>query len=210
MNKTPQKQKTGARRSDNGEAFLELSWPSRRRRVNLSKVSGGWIVEVPLTRGKVAIIDAQDAPEVFRYKWYASKQQGWTFYAVTSIHKEGRQTALLMHRLILDPPPGIQVDHRNRNGLDNRRCNLRILDKSNQQRHNSKVPSHSISGLKGVSYAKGSWLKNRKWRARIVVDGHEKRLGYFNTKEEAAAAYDAVALHYFGEFARTNQMITAG
>ena len=173
----------------------------------MSKVSGGWIVKVPLSRGKVAIIDAQDAPEVFRYKWHAQKD-GWTFYATATIRKEdGRQTALLMHRLILNPPPGIQVDHRNRNGLDNRRCNLRILDSPNQQRHNSKVPLHSGSGLKGVSYAKRSFHRNRKWRARIVVDGHEKHLGYFHTKEEAAMAYDAAALHYFGEFARTNQMM---
>jgi hypothetical protein len=157
-------------------------------------------LEIPLSQGKIAIIDAEDASEVLRYKWCTYKKAN-TFYAATNIQKEdGKQTTLLMHRLILNPPPKSQVDHRNGNGLDNRRSNLRIPDNAaSQQQQNSGLRSNNTSGFKGVYWRKDC----RKWRAQITLHGCKKHLGYFETKEEAAIAYDKAAQELFGQFART-------
>ena len=106
-----------------------------------------------------------------------------------------------MHRLILGCGPGEEVDHRNGNGLDNRRGNLRpathALNQANVRRVRAK------SGFKGVS----RWVRPspRPWRAHITVKGRMKFLGAFATPEEAARAYDAAARELFGEFACTNE-----
>ena len=101
-----------------------------------------------------------------------------------------------MHRLILQLPPRTpQIDHRNCDGLDNRRKNLRLATPA-QNNYNLKTPRHNTSGLKGASWQK----RDRKWRALI----QSKWLGCFQTKEEAAAAYDKAACELFGEFARPN------
>jgi hypothetical protein len=93
--------------------------------------------------------------------------------------------------------PSRLVDHKDLNGLNNRWDNLRLATHS-QNTTNSRVRSDSISGLKGVSFHK---IKNR-YQARIKVDRKTIRLGYFNTAEEAHAAYCDAAEHHFGEFAR--------
>jgi hypothetical protein len=157
-------------------------------------------VKILLANGKATVIDAQDAERVLRHKWHAKKNShSRTFYAATNVQK----VTLQLHRFILQLPPRIpQVDHRNCDGLDNRRCNLRIANDS-QQRANTRLPSHNTSGFKGVFWVK----RKRKYQASIKVNGRNIHLGYFKNKEEAAAAYDAAALHYFHEFARTNQMI---
>ena len=89
----------------------------------------------------------------------------------------------------------MQVDHKNRNGLDNRRDNLRLATHG-QNLANSKT--HSESGFKGVE-------KNKhRFYASISIDGKTKKLGGYDTPEEAARAYDEAALEQFGEFARIN------
>ena len=100
-----------------------------------------------------------------------------------------------MHRVILNAPPGREVDHINRNGLDNRRSNLRLA--THAQNEANKPPRGEY---KGAYWCK----KSGRWRASIRVDGRLRHMGRFATREEAARVYDDAALEAFGEFAYLN------
>lgn len=106
-----------------------------------------------------------------------------------------------LHRLIMDPPSDMEIDHINGDRTDNRKSNLRICGKSENIK-NVKKRKDNTSGWKGVR-----WLKNRrKWLACLQVDGKYKHLGHFNTPEEAAKAYNRGAIKYHGEFAKLNKI----
>jgi AP2 domain. len=98
----------------------------------------------------------------------------------------------------MDAPRREQVDHKNRNGLDNRRSNLRLCSDM-QNKHNMAPYKNNKSGLKGVTFFQGKY-----WRATIVVNKKQISLGLYKTPGEAARAYDEAALANFGEFARIN------
>src|SRR3990167_5487837 len=103
--------------------------------------------KIKLTQGMVATVDDEDFEWLNYYKWYAVKpHRSNTFYAVTKI---GRKTTYI-HRLIINTPANKITDHKNRNGLDNRKINLRICDYSDNF-HNAIVRKNCKSGLKGVS-----------------------------------------------------------
>lgn len=106
-----------------------------------------------------------------------------------------------MHRLILDAPKGMQVDHINGNGLNNRRENIRLCTHE-QNSYNQQKPY-------GSSKYKGVCRKRGKWDAQIRASGKIIWLGSFATEDEAANAYDEAALKHFGEFAFTNKMYIA-
>jgi hypothetical protein len=95
--------------------------------------------------------------------------------------------------------PGQLVDHWNRDGLDNRRCNLRIANYS-QNAANSGPSVRNTSGYKGVTFSR----RADKWQAGIQVNGKFQFLGHWATREDAARAYDAAATKFFGEFAHLN------
>lgn len=105
-----------------------------------------------------------------------------------------------MHRLLIYVPPGFEVDHINRNGLDNRRANLRTCTKSENAANREKVGGDTSSKYKGVHRRADSG----KWMARIKVNGRRRSLGCFYSEEEAALAYNVAATEEFGEFARVN------
>ncbi len=108
-----------------------------------------------------------------------------------------------MHRLIMNPPKGMEVDHINGNRLDNRRENLRIVT-SQQNKMNSGTRKHS-SIYKGVS-----WNKNSKsWRANMTFNKKHISLGQYINEYHAALAYDLWALDLFKEFAKTNFKIVS-
>lgn len=150
----------------------------------------GDIARVPLYGSELAaIIDATDVDLVSRFKWRYVRG-----YAQARPSVKGRTTSLLMHRLLLNPEDGLQVDHIDRDRLNNRRANLRLATPS-QNMGNCGRQVNNTSGYKGVhQQSSGRWSAklNRKW------------LGTFDTAHEAAAAYDAAALEHFGEFAATN------
>jgi len=149
---------------------------------------------IPLTQGKFAIVDPADFDELSQYKWTAAKSPN-TFYAVRSA--QGRQ--IRMHRLITDAPKGLVVDHRNHNGLDNRKENLRLCTRSENAR-NQRPQTGRSSKYKGVC-----WHKNqKKWLARVYSKGVTYHLGSFNSEIAAAKAYDKKAKELFGEFAHLN------
>jgi hypothetical protein len=107
-----------------------------------------------------------------------------------------------LHRYLTEAPDGAVVDHINGDPSDNRRCNLRITTQSGNM-CNSRLRSDSTTGYKGVSMDK----RDGMYRAYIYYKGKQIALGYYDNPEEAAAAYDKAAVFYFGEYARTNQML---
>jgi len=153
---------------------------------------------IELTRGLVAIVDDEDYERLSAWKWHAVTDYRGESYACRHAKKgEPGPRYVLMHRMICQTDK--DVDHRNGDGLDNRRENLRPATRS-QNIANSRPSSSSKSGLKGVD-----WHRQRgKWRAQITVLGRHQYLGLFATALEAAAAYDRAAVEAFGEFARTN------
>jgi len=157
------------------------------------------MIEIPLTQGQIALIDDEDYEIVSRYKWSAR----WSpctnsFYAITNTPSiRGKRKTLLMHRLIMDAQPGQQADHINRLTLDNRKSELRLCTGS-QNQHNAAKRTDNTSGYKGVSWHK----RNKKWQARITVNGKDRYLGSFLTPELAHEAYCNAADELRGEFAR--------
>jgi hypothetical protein len=154
-------------------------------------------VEIPVSGGLVALVDDEDVELVSQYSWF-KRDAGTVVYALTRGPRPERKH-IRMHRLIMNAEPGQYVDHKNGNGLDNRRSNLRFATRVENSR-NMRV--QNASGYKGVHRA--SKLINRCWVASIRVDGRMLYLGAYPTPEEAARAYDAAAVTHFGEFAVTN------
>lgn len=152
-------------------------------------------MEIAIGGGKVALVDDADAAAVAGIKWWARKgPASETFYATAS---GGRQ----MHRLIMGAARGQVVDHRNHNGLDNRRENLRLC--TNAENLRNRLPNKvAVSRFKGVKRG-----HRNRWRAVIQVDGERFSLGAFETEELAARQYDRAARLMHGEFALTNEMI---
>jgi hypothetical protein len=156
------------------------------------------MIEIPLTKGKVAIIDDEDAQFVLKHKWRArSNGKGW--YARTNIRVGDKQRTITMHRMILDAPRGSVVDHINHNPLDNRRCNLRFASPS-QSNYNARKHQDNTSGYKGVYYERD----RKTFRASINHERVRYRLGRFPSAEEAARVYDTAARVFHGEYACLN------
>lgn len=147
---------------------------------------------IPLTRGLITIIDPDDWPLSSQYVWHAHRGRK-TWYAYRQV-AGGRQQGL--HTLLTGQ---LGTDHKNGNGLDNRRLNLRVAD-STQNHANTGLAVHNTSGFKGVSWHVGRGA----WRAQIGLGGRRQHLGYAATPEEAALIYDLAAREHYGEFARLN------
>lgn len=149
---------------------------------------------LPLTKGMSTVVDAEDYSMLCGDKWIAVAGNS-TFYAV---RRRGRKQ-ISIHRLVMNAPEGMVVDHINHNGLDNRKCNLRICTIA-QNSCNQRSLAGSSSRYKGV------WLNkhDKIFTASIGYNGRKIHLGTFADETEAARAYDAKAREFFGEYAFLN------
>ena len=152
--------------------------------------------KIKLTKGKHAIVDAEDYEKIAEYDWQAIEGRCGNFYAGRI---EGGKI-IYMHRQIMNNPAGAIVDHKYRNGLNNTKRNLRIVTAAQNSCNSGKTSSNCTSKYKGVNYSKD---KN-KWRAYITHKAMRRHLGYFASEEDAAKAYDDAARKYHGDFACLN------
>ena len=163
------------------------------RSINVSETAS---VRIPLTRGKFAIVDAEDAARVRAHNWCAVSS-GNGFYAGRGEYNSQslKSKSILMHRFIMGAGIGQEIDHINGDRMDNRKRNLRFCTRA-QNAANAAAHRDSTSSYKGVSWNK----KDRRWVAHL----RNKHLGNFKAEKSAAIAYDAKAREAYGEFARLN------
>ena len=156
---------------------------------------------IPLTQGKFATVDDEDYDYLMQWKWSASQNHG-NWYATRQVRrKKNCQDTVFMHRdlLGLKRGDGLSVDHKDTNGLNNVKTNLRLC--SNQQNQWNRRPYTEKSSIyKGVSW----FRQSKKWKAQIRYDYGLLYLGLFDDQIDAARAYDKKAKELFGEFARPN------
>ena len=151
--------------------------------------------EIPLTQGKVALVDDADFERINQFKWFARRTKT-NWYAVRSVWK-GTPPIIYMHRFIMDVAE--QIDHADGNGLNNQRSNLRPATPSQNHANITRL-TQNTSGFRGVTRHR----KNGKWQAQIKSQKRFLYIGTFDEKEHAALAYDGAAEVFFGEFARLN------
>jgi hypothetical protein len=155
----------------------------------------GAITEIHLPSGEIAFINTPDLDLIKGYAWHFLQKTSSCHYVIAQIGTP--QRTILLHQLLLGFPRS-DIDHRDGNGLNNRRRNLRTATRSQNQGNARKTTLPRLSIYKGVT------KKNNTWYARIRKDGTLFNLGGFDLEEEAARAYDEAATHHFGEFARLN------
>jgi hypothetical protein len=154
------------------------------------------VMHVP--RDQRVYLDTSDLPLVKDFWWGARPCHSLTCYAVRT-RKTGEPGTTFMHRLILNAPEGALVDHRDGNGLNNRRSNIRLATSSNNSVNRHRGIS-SASGYRGVALH----IQTGKWQAQVAQKGRTFYLGLHETAEAAARAYDKAAVELHGEFARPN------
>lgn len=150
--------------------------------------------EIPLTKGYVAFIDDVDLPIVSRYSWSADVRRKTVYGQAYAGGGRSGHRKISLHRLIMKATEDQQVDHRDGNGLNCQRSNMRLCTDAQNKANGPKRSKYPYKGIRP---------NGRKWQAEISRP-HKKYLGMYATPEEAAKAYDKAALETYGEFARLN------
>lgn len=150
-------------------------------------------MKIPLTFGKFAMVDKCDFDKLSQYKWYLSK----VGYAARGETIDGKRKTIYMHRQILQTPEDKEVDHINKNKLNNCRDNIR---ECSRRQNNANRKLKSKTGFIGVE------KKGNKYRAYIKGVAKRISIGYFENLTDAAKAYNQEAIKLFGEFATLNNV----
>lgn len=147
-------------------------------------------MQITLNKGYVTQVDVQDFEYLNQWKWLAEFDRWGKVYAIRQTTKGKKR----MHRVILNAPDGMKVDHRDSDGLNNQRSNIRLATALENSR-NARKRKDNTSGYSGVSRC------GRKWIAHIKVMGKRTYLGRFHDLQEAAQVRREAELRIFGEFA---------
>ena len=152
----------------------------------------------------VVRFDECDRELVESRTWFVYRTRCGIMYAATHCNQPcGRDQVIRMHRLLTGATKGSEVDHRNGNGLDNRRANLRVCSHA-ENTFNKRIYRNNHTGFKGVAPARKRADGSQRYCARIQGHLCKQHIGTFATAEEAARAYDRAAIELHGEFAHTN------
>jgi hypothetical protein len=143
--------------------------------------ANGSTLKAPIDTSDILLVKSTE------YAWYAGL--GGTAHTFYVRDRFGR----LLHRLLMNCPKGMQIDHRDHNGLNNQRNNLFISTLSKNRLNQVGVQKGTRSKLRGVTWHRG------KWRARVMLDGKEKVLGYFEHKEDASEVVENFLLIHLGK-----------
>jgi hypothetical protein len=157
-------------------------------------------VEIDLGKGNTAVIDDEDAGLVAGFKWYPMKTKEGKVYAAGWKHLPPGRFFVHLHRLIADARPGEIIDHIDRDPLNCRRNNLRRVTRQQNIWNTGPARKQRTSRYKGVFFCG----RAGRFRARIVYNRRQIYLGFFDSEEEAARAYNTKAAELFGEFAYLN------
>lgn len=147
--------------------------------------------EIPLTQGYTAQVDDEDYEYLSQFTWCIG-------HGYATRRASAKLLCTRMHRIILNAPKNMQVDHIDGNPLNNQRSNLRLCTGA----QNCCNKAHG--GVKTHSQYRGVSVRGSRFRARIHVDKKVAHVGYYDTEEKAARAYDAAAKKHYGEFAILN------
>lgn len=154
---------------------------------------------ITLNCGRAVMVDDSDHENLSRFKWSFHKYVMRSVYIGRSADGKSKTTSISMHTQIMNPPSGMEVDHRDRNPLNNQRDNLRICTEA-QNKRNRKKNSLSKHQYKGVRF------RNNAYEASIKFNHNSIYLGRFKTPEAAATEYNKKAVELFGEFANLNEI----
>ncbi len=147
------------------------------------------IMKIALTKGMFAIVDESDYEFINQFKWLLCQT-----YAARYSYEKGNRKWIFMHKLIVNAPEGMEVDHINHDRLDNRRSNLRVAT------HQQNSFNHPGYGHRGVTKVINRPLK-KPYCVRLMISGKNLYLGYYGTMKEARSAWKQAALKYYGKFA---------
>jgi len=148
--------------------------------------------EIQLTKGKVALVDDEDFERINKRQWHALCNKGISY----ACNRNRAGKPIHMHREVLNAPPDVLIDHKDRNGLNNQKSDLRYCNTNQNLQNQVRIKE----GYKGVVKRSGTPY----YRSRITYYGKRISLGNFKTAEEAAIAYNRAAIKYFGDFANLN------
>lgn len=174
---------------------------------HIERTGNAIVCVITLTNGQTTVVDDVDS-DLGDVSWTEHRRENGRSYVTRTYRtgrKDGKTKTVAMHRLILERIVGRPLlraemtDHKDGDGLNNRRSNLRLADNSKNQQNSAKVPSNNRLGIKGVRVMDGRY-KVKRFRAQIAVNKQNIFLGLFETVEEASEAYRNARIKYFGEF----------
>jgi len=159
------------------------------------------VKEIVLTQDQIALIDDEDFDRISKMRWHAwYNKNGDSFYAHHSVYVKGESPRVIrMHRHILGvTDTNLDVDHIDGDTLNNQKYNLRVCQSHQNTANQVNLRSDNTTGYRGV--VKYFYNNTKKWTAQLSNKGKVIRLGYFDSPEEAAKAFDKAAKETRGEF----------
>jgi len=160
----------------------------------------GDLCYIKLTRGQECVIDVEDMNKLRIHQWCSSSADNNRFYAATHIRINGKLKQKTMHRVLMGDPKGFPIDHINRDGLDNRRSNLRVASAllNSLNRESDRGATSKYLGVFWETYS-------GKWRARIHIDGKSKHVGRYKDEREAGICRARAFVSHYGEELNSGQ-----